>query len=91
MTDMIEGKIVSSNLGEFSKKRIIYGYIGIETSDKKHFKVKVDSYTEHETLTIGDEVIVEVHALTGSDILVARKIQLKSTDASSSEEMEATV
>ena len=91
MKEAIEGKIVSSNLGEFSKKRIVYGYIGIETPDKKHFKVKIDSYTEHETLTIGDEVIVEVHALTGTDILVARKIHLKSTDGSSPEEMEATV
>ena len=89
MSDIIEGKIVSSNLGEFSKKRIVYGYLGIETSDKKHLKVKVDSYTEYETLKIGDEVEVEVHILTGTDILVAKKIHLKSSRESSPEKIEA--
>lgn len=89
MDDIIEGKIVASNMGEFSKKRIMYGFLGIETSDKKHFKVKVDSYTEYETLKLGDEVEVEVHALAGTDILVARKIHLKSGGESSPEEVEA--
>lgn len=30
MNDEIQGKIISVNLAEFSKKRIKYGYIGIE-------------------------------------------------------------
>lgn len=89
MDDIIEGKIVASNMGEFSKRRIMYGFLGIETSDKKHFKVKVDSYTEYDTLKLGDEVEVEVHTLAGTDILVARKINLKSGEESSPEEVEA--
>ena len=91
MSDLIHGKIVSSNLAEFSKRRIKYGYIGIETQDKTHIKVKVDSYTSYETLTIGDEVVADVETLADTDILVARKIQLKSSLESSSDEVTATV
>ena len=90
MNNILNGKIVSSNLGEFSKKRIKYGYIGIELQDKTHIKVKVDSYTSYETLTIGDEVVVEVDTLAETNILVARKIQLKSSLEMSSEETTAT-
>lgn len=90
MNNILNGKIVSSNLGEFSKKRIKYGYIGIELQDKTHVKVKVDSYTWYETLTIGDEVVVEVDTLAETNILVARKIQLKSSLEMSSEETTAT-
>lgn len=90
MNNILNGKIVSSNLGEFSKKRIKYGYIGIELQDKTHIKVKVDSYTWYETLTIGDEVVVEVDTLAETNILVARKIQLKSSLEMSSEETTAT-
>ena len=91
MSNIIHGKIVSSNLAEFSKRRIKYGYIGIETQDKTHIKVKVDSYTSYETLTIGDEVVADVETLADTDILVARKIQLKSSLESSSDEVTATV
>ncbi|MHA1963770.1 MAG: hypothetical protein ACXACG_11185 [Candidatus Thorarchaeota archaeon] len=90
MIRTIEGKIISTNLGEFSKKRIIYGYLGIELPDKKHIQVKVDSYTWYETLAIGDEVVVEVETLLNTDIIVARKIQLKSSTEPSSDEVTAT-
>ena len=50
MSETIQGKIISADLGEFSKKRIVYGYIGIELPDKKQIKVKVDSYTWYETV-----------------------------------------
>ena len=90
MSELIEGKIISANLGEFSKKRIIYGYLGIELPDKKHIKIKVDSYTWYETLTIGDEVIVETRTLADTDIIVARKIQLKSSSEENLEEATAT-
>ncbi len=90
MSDIIHGKIVSANLAEFSNRKIKYGYIGIEIQDKTHIKVKVDSYTWYETLTIGDEVVAEVETLAGTDILVARKIQLKSSLESSSDEVTAT-
>jgi hypothetical protein len=40
---MIDGKIVSAQLGEFSKRQIVYGFIGIELQDRSHIKIKVDS------------------------------------------------
>ncbi len=79
MTEAIRGKITSAQLGEFSEKQIIYGYIGIELSDKTHVKVKIDSYTRYESLAIGDDVVLETHTLANTDILVARTIRLKSS------------
>lgn len=90
MKHTFHGKIISTDLGEFSKKRIIYGYIGIELPDKTHIKVKIDSYTWYETLTPGDEVIVETETLGDTDIIVARKIQLRSSSEVTSEEAIAT-
>ena len=78
MNSPFEGKIISANLGEFSKRQIVYGYIGIELPDKSHIKIKIDSYTWYESLVIGEEVIVEAETLANTDILVARKIRLKS-------------
>jgi len=90
MSETIQGKIISSNLGEFSKKKIIYGYLGIELPDGKHIKVKVDFYTLYETLKIGEKVILEIEPLGNSDILVAKKIQLKENLETKSEEATAT-
>jgi hypothetical protein len=90
MNEIIQGKIVSVNLGEFSKKRIKYGYIGIELPDKTHISVKIDSYTWYETLTTGDEVVMEIHSLGNTDILVARKIQLNTSLEKPLEEGSAT-
>ncbi|MGY5865385.1 MAG: hypothetical protein RTV41_12340 [Candidatus Thorarchaeota archaeon] len=74
----IEGKIVSAQLGEFSKNKIVYGFIGIELQDRSHIKIKVDSYTSYETLVVGERVTAEVEKLGNTDILVARSIRLKS-------------
>lgn len=90
MIETIHGKIVSSSLGEFSKKKIIYGYLGIELPDKKHIKVKIDAYTWYDTLNLGDEVVVEIEPLADTNIIVARKIQLKTNSDASSEEATAT-
>jgi len=90
MSGIIHGKIASVNLGEFSKRRIKYGYIGIELPDKTHLKVKVDSYTWYETLIIGDEVVLEIENLGNTDILVARKIHLKISWENLAEEVSAT-
>lgn len=79
MNAPFEGKIISANLGEFSKRLIVYGYIGIELPDKSHIKIKIDSYTWYESLVIGEEVMVEAETLANTDILVARKIRLKSS------------
>ena len=90
MNGPIHGRIVSVNLGEFSKKRIKYGYLGIELPDRTNIKIKVDAFTWYETLTLGDEVVVEIETLAGTDILVARKIRLKISLESSSTEVTAT-
>ena len=76
---IIEGKIVSAQLGEFSKRKIVYGFIGIELQDRSHIKIKVDSYTKYETLALGDRVVVEVEKLANTDILVARTIRFKTS------------
>ena len=86
MTGIIAGKIVSAQLGEFSKRQIVYGFIGIELPDKTHIKIKVDSFTWYESVNIGDEVVVEFENLANTDIHVARKIQLKSSLEMLSEE-----
>ena len=85
MAEMIQGKIISSHLGEFSKRQIVYGFIGIELSDKTHIRIKIDSYTWYESLTVGDEVVIETHKLANTDILVAKTIRLKSSIDTESE------
>jgi hypothetical protein len=89
---IIEGKIISSQLGEFGKKEILYGYIGVEINPTHHVAIKIDSYTSYETLEIGDHVVIEASRLGTTDILVARKISLKTAVDSSSvmEEITAT-
>jgi len=90
MKGPVHGKLISTNLGEFAKRKIKYGYVGLQLNDKSHIKVKVDAYTWYETLTIGDEVVVEIETLTGTDILVARKIQLKTGIETPPDEAAAT-
>lgn len=84
------GKIISAQLGEFSKRQIVYGFIGLELQDKSHIKIKIDSYTWYETLAVGDEVVVETDTLANTDIIVARKIRLKSSLELSEDEVTAT-
>ncbi|MFW9960357.1 MAG: hypothetical protein ACFFDV_05030 [Candidatus Thorarchaeota archaeon] len=81
---IIEGKIVSSQLGGFGKTEIVYGYIGIEVSHNQSVMVKIDSYTWYETLDIGKHVIIHAAKLGSTNILVARKVSVKQgTDSSS--------
>lgn len=81
---IIEGKIVSSQLGEFGKNEIVYGYIGIEVGHNENVLVKIDSYTWYETLDVGKHVIIHAAKLGTTNILVARKVSVKQgTDSSS--------
>ncbi|MBN2229258.1 MAG: hypothetical protein JW779_06650 [Candidatus Thorarchaeota archaeon] len=75
---IIEGKIISSQLGEFGKDGILYGYLGIEDTQGNHLAIKIDSYSWYETLEIGEHVIIEASKLGTTNIIVARKISLKS-------------
>lgn len=81
----IEGTLVSANLGTFGKKEIRYGFVGIEKTDGKHVRLKVDSYTQYDTLDVGSKVIVQAEELGNTKIIVARKITLV-TDFSSAKQ-----
>ena len=54
------------------KKR--YGYLGIETNDHEHLKVKVTAFTKFDTLDVGAEVIVELESVGDEALLTAKKI-----------------
>ena len=88
---VIEGKIISSQIGAFGKTEFPYGYITIEISQGKNIAVKIDSFTWYETLEIGNHVVIEVSNLGTTDILVARKISLKAVSNQSSPNEEVTV
>lgn len=78
MEQIIEGTIISKELGTFGKDALLYGYLGIRTSDGKKVNVKVDSYTWYDTLEMGSDVIIEAEHLGTTNIIVARKINAKS-------------
>jgi hypothetical protein len=69
----IKGRILSHQLGEIGVGGMRYGFLNIET-DGGLISVKVDAYTQHETLDIGERVIVEVETLGDTDILVAESV-----------------
>jgi hypothetical protein len=76
MEQTIEGKIISKDLGLFGKNQTVYGYIGVEKTNGEHIKVKIDSFTWYETLEISMDIFVETYNLGGTDILVARRIDV---------------
>ena len=76
MEKTIEGKIISTQLGEFGDNQLVYGYIGIEKPSGEHVMVKIDSYTWYETLEIGSYVFVETARLGTTDIIVARRVDV---------------
>lgn len=54
------------------KKR--YGYLGVETTDNEHLKVKVTAFTEFETLDVGAVVTLELESVGDETLLAAKKI-----------------
>ena len=72
----IEGKIVSTQLASFGETDIIYGSITIEVTRNEHVDVKIDSYTDYETLEVGNHVVVDAARLGSTDILVAKRVLL---------------
>ena len=53
-----------------------YGFIGIETEEKEHFKLKVAASTEYDTLEMGRRVHVVAENIGNMDILTAKTISL---------------
>ena len=86
MDKTIEGTIISSQLGTFGKDDVFYGYIGIKTTSGENIKVKVDNYTEYDTLEIGSDVIAEIHSLGSTNILVAKRISEKGHGSEASDQ-----
>jgi hypothetical protein len=76
MRGQVSGKIISNQLGIFGPNETKYGYISVQTKEKTTINIKIDAYTQYETLKIGDAVIIETEPLGNTDILVARKIIL---------------
>jgi hypothetical protein len=72
-----EGCIISNHTAKIAKSKGVYGYIGIETTDNEHLKLKVDMYTEYDTLKRGDEVLVKYESLGDTKILTAKEITKK--------------
>jgi hypothetical protein len=68
------GEIVSSQIAEMPSTNIRYGYVTIETHDKKYLKMKVDARTKYDTLEKGEQVTVEYDVLGNTDIFSAKKI-----------------
>ncbi len=68
------GEIVSSQIAEMPSTNLRYGYVTIETPDKKYLKVKVDVRTEYDTLEKGERVTVEYDMIGNTDIFSAKKI-----------------
>jgi hypothetical protein len=72
--EILSGKIISSQLGIYGKDEMLYGFITVETQEGKHVTLKIDAYTEYETIKVGDHVRIDVHSLANTNILLAREI-----------------
>ncbi|MFX1369902.1 MAG: hypothetical protein ACFFAY_15010 [Promethearchaeota archaeon] len=79
MLKEVEGCIISSHTAKIAKSKGVYGYIGIETTDNEHLKLKVDIYTDYDTLKRGANVAVKYDMLGDAGILTARKITRRKT------------
>lgn len=77
MTKNTVGEIVSAQMANLPATGLKYGYITIETPEKKYVKLKVDAMTQYETLEKGEQVIIEYDVLGKTDILSARNIKRK--------------
>ena len=72
MQKTVTGKITASNISTMGKK--YYGYLGIETDDQEHLKVKVTAFTKFDTLDVGAKVTIELESVGNEALLSAKKI-----------------
>lgn len=70
MHKTVTGSITSADISSMGKKR--YGYLGIETTDNEHLKIKVTAFTKFDTLDVGTKVTIELESV-GDDILLSAK------------------
>ena len=74
MERIFTGSITSAQLGNIGPK--YYGFIGIETEDHEHVKIKVAAYTKYETLDVGRRVHIIAESLGNMGIMTAKSISL---------------
>ena len=70
MHKTVTGSITSADISSMGKKR--YGYLGIETTDHEHLKIKVTAFTKFDTLSVGANVTIELESV-GDDALLSAK------------------
>ena len=76
----ITGFIESSELGILGDVR--YGFIDIKTKTLKHIKVIIASFTEYDTLSVGERVHVQGVSFSDRNIIIASKISRQTVDSS---------
>jgi hypothetical protein len=74
MQSVVTGTITSSNISVMGKLK--YGYLGIETDEKDHFKVKVTAFTKYDTLDVGTRVSIELESVGDTELLTAKTISI---------------
>ena len=72
MEQIFTGSITSAQLGNIGKR--YYGFIGIETEEHKHLKLKVAAFTEYDTLDVGRRVHVVAENIGNMGIMTAKTI-----------------
>ncbi|MHA1137484.1 MAG: hypothetical protein ACTSSE_13445 [Candidatus Thorarchaeota archaeon] len=72
MHKTVTGLITSADISSMGKKR--YGYLGIETTDNEHLKIKVTAFTKFDTLDVGAKVTIYLESVGDDALLSAKKI-----------------
>ena len=72
MHKTVTGSIISSNISMMGKKS--YGYLGIETDENEHLKIKVTAFTKFDTLEVGAKVVIELESVGNETLLTAKQI-----------------
>ena len=72
MQKIITGRITAADISAMGKTR--YGYLGIETDDHEHIKIKVTAFTKFDTLDVGAKVTIELESVGDELLLTAKKI-----------------
>jgi len=73
MQKVVTGHIVAADISSMGKTR--YGYLGIETVDHEHLKVKVTAFTKFDTLEVGAMIKIELQSVGDETLLTAKKIE----------------
>lgn len=72
MEKTVTGKITAANISTMGSK--YYGYLGIETDDEEHLKIKVTAFTKFDTLDVGSKVAIELQTVGNETLRTAKKI-----------------